>query len=60
MRRYLWIVEMLHPIYRRWEPTTGAAINRLDGRRELADWKSHNQQDQFRLVRYVPEPFKEE
>jgi len=49
---YVWIVEMLNPITIKWEPTTGASLDRAHGRTEVKRWERNNPCDQFRLRRY--------
>lgn len=50
----LWIVEASWD-KGPWHPTLGVALTRQDGRAELAGWKQHNPDDQFRLTKYVRE-----
>ena len=50
----LWVVEM--KIGGVWEPTTGTALNRREGRRELAkwsEWREFRPCDEYRLRAYV-------
>ena len=50
----LWIVEMYlaSKSHANWLPTTGIALSRSDGRREILDWKKANPYDKFRLRKY--------
>ena len=48
---HVWIVEM--KIDGRWEPTMGAASNRVHAQTVIADWRKHNPDDKFRLSKYV-------
>lgn len=49
--RAIWVVEML--CGNRWDPTVGVGLCREDGRRQLAEWRSQNPHDGFRLVKYA-------
>jgi len=49
-QRHVWIVEMM--LGKQWQPTTGCALTRTDGRFLLKDWKVKNPHDKFRLIAY--------
>jgi len=49
--RHLWVVEMLEP-FGKWHQTTGAGINRENGRWKLREWRRRNPDDKFRLRKY--------
>lgn len=53
---HVWIVEMLNPETRKWEPTTGTALNRDEARIEQCEWVEHNYSDEFRIRQYVRRP----
>lgn len=48
----VWIVEVLWDDASAWNATVGIGLNREDGRRAMADWKSRNPCARFRLRRY--------
>jgi len=37
-------------------PTVGSALNRKDGRVEIARWRGRNPMDKFRLRKYISNP----
>ena len=54
-QRAVWIVEGSFEVGGRfgpWHPTVGVALNRADARKRIADWRSRNPVDRFRLRRY--------
>jgi len=54
---YLWVVEMFCEYkdgggrFGSWMPTVGVGLNRVDGRKRLAEWKEKNSA-KFRLRKY--------
>ena len=49
----VWIVEMKNPINNQWGPTVGIGLDRDDARQRLAEWKTRNPWDKFRVRKYV-------
>lgn len=52
VRDHVWIVEGSWdggP----WQPTVGVALTKEDARLVLTQWKGHNPDDRFRVVKYV-------
>ena len=52
---WVWVVEM-EDMPGRWMPTVGSALNRKDGRVEIARWRGRNPMDKFRLRKYISNP----
>lgn len=52
-RQRVWIVEMWNPRRRRWEPTVGCALCRVDCYRERRLWQQRNPSDSFRVAAYL-------
>ena len=50
---HVWIVEIDFSDGRGYVPTVGVALNRMDGRKKLTDWKDRMPQEKLRLKKYT-------